>query len=264
MTARAGAGKPANIRFTRDWHELLGGDLRPGRPLLLRYDPARIVPGGDPYVFGDPRHPITAWIDFGVGELPRAVILQSHVGMLLEPHRDLTGHGSMLVARVEVPADATGVTVWFSYLSHGGVLQRDDDHGARFRFGFCANDIAVRASYVADEGATSFAQFGLRVAAHANVTAVRVRWRIIGDQEASAQEADLSRGDEQESSGWNIWQVDDLKVPSGAKLIFKLYYWIGGVRFKDDNSGQHYLAPPPPEDVVPPPPEAIGREAQRW
>ncbi len=46
MIERLGAGKPAEITFTCDFHELVGGDLRPGASVLLRYDPLRIVPPG--------------------------------------------------------------------------------------------------------------------------------------------------------------------------------------------------------------------------
>ena len=46
MIERARAGKPAEITFTCDFHELVGGDLRPGGSVLLRYDPLRIVPAG--------------------------------------------------------------------------------------------------------------------------------------------------------------------------------------------------------------------------
>ena len=47
MIATAYVGKPAQITFTADFHELLEGDLRPGEPVTLRYDPRRIVPAGD-------------------------------------------------------------------------------------------------------------------------------------------------------------------------------------------------------------------------
>ena len=46
MIERLWLGKPAEISFTCDFHELVAGDLRPGAALLLRYDPHRIVPAG--------------------------------------------------------------------------------------------------------------------------------------------------------------------------------------------------------------------------
>jgi hypothetical protein len=264
MKARADTGKPAHIRFTHDWHELLGGDLRPGAALVLRYDPARVVPEHDGYVFGDPKRPVTAWIDFGDGAPPLAVILQSDAGVLHTPDRDVTGHGSMLSTRLQVPAEATGVSVWFSYLARSGTVCVDDDHGARFRFGFCAHDLALRDAWVTEEAGDAAARFGVEVGAHADVSAVRVSWRVLGANDAGAQEADLQSSGVTEPGGWTLWRIDAIAVPKGAKVRFKLFYWRGGARLKDDNAGQYYLAPQPPDEVVPPPPEALAREALRW
>lgn len=264
MTARAEAGKPAQIRFTRDWHELLSGELRPTMPLILHYDPARIVPEGDGYMFGDPKRPITAWLDFGPGVERQAITLHSPAGMLPHPHHDATGHRSMLHARVDVPAQASGVTVSFSYLGHSGTLHRDDDLGKQYHFGFAVHDIAVREARVVEPGAAAPARFALRVATHADVSAVRVRFRVIDRTRTEAQEADLRPSDEREADGWCVWLLDGTPVPSGATLRYKLYYWRGGTRLKDDNAGHYYLAPPPPPEPVPPPPDELGRASMRW
>lgn len=52
--------------YTNDFHKLLYGDLRPGAELVVRYDPKRIVPEGEPYRFGDPNSPIVAHAAFAL------------------------------------------------------------------------------------------------------------------------------------------------------------------------------------------------------
>ena len=54
MTERTYRPYAPRISFTNDFHELLRGDLAPGSVVTLRYDPLRIVPADDDYVFGDP------------------------------------------------------------------------------------------------------------------------------------------------------------------------------------------------------------------
>lgn len=264
MKARAGSGKPAHLRLTRDWHELLAGDLRPGAPLVVHYDPARVVPAADGYFFGDPQRPVTAWVDYGTGQAPQPVMLRSHAGLLQMPDVDITGHGSMLSARLDVPADATAVTLSFSYLARSGTVCVDDDHGARFRFGFTGQEITLRAAEVVEQPGRAVALFGVEVAAHPDVTAVEVSFRVIGSHAVDPGRAELARAGGVETGGWVPWKAAGIEVPAGAKLRFKLDYWRGDLRTTDDNAGQYYLAPEPPAESVPPPPEALGRESMRW
>jgi hypothetical protein len=53
------------------------------------------------------------------------------------------------------------------------------------------------------------------------------------------------------------WRYEE-SVAAGALIRFKLYYWLLGRRFKDDNSGRYYVADRPElQEHVPPPPEAL-------
>jgi hypothetical protein len=45
---------------------------------------------------------------------------------------------------------------------------------------------------------------------------------------------------------------------------FKLYYWIGEVRYKDDDSGLYYLAHQGEPERVPPPPAALAQAVKAW
>ncbi len=107
MIERTAARRPARMSFTADFHELVRGDLARSSSVLLRYDPLRIVPPGDAYVFGDPNRPVMVHARFG-GAATVTLPLASRVGILPERPNDKTGNGNMLVGRSQYrPTRAT-------------------------------------------------------------------------------------------------------------------------------------------------------------
>src|SRR5687767_7893957 len=100
------AYSPAQISFTSDFHELLQGDLRPGKSLTLRYDPDRLSPAAE-YTFGDPRWPIVAHLRYTDRGAVTDLFLEGLVTPV--PDRDPMGQGSMLTASTVVPTDAAFV-----------------------------------------------------------------------------------------------------------------------------------------------------------
>ena len=165
MIERIHAGKPAQITFTHDFHELVTGDLRPGRPVHIRYDPSRIVPEGEAYLFGDPARPIVAHARFRDGDQAIAQPLESKAGVVVHPDTDVTGQGSMLSTSFSVPEEAERVTLWFSYPSAAGDTRYDSDYGANYCFGFPCRQVAVLAATVTSDPGTSLGHFALSVAA---------------------------------------------------------------------------------------------------
>jgi hypothetical protein len=269
MYRRSWIGRPPRISFTHDFHELLRGDLAPGQRVVIRYDPLRIVPSDDGYVFGDPSRPITAHASFrreGVEEA--TVVLVSPAGMLRDPDVDVTGAGSVLRGELVVPDDAEELGIWFSYDSPrtGGHL--DDDSGRRFRFGFASLQLRILSADVATADDSSSSDVGkgsfrLKVGSSTDVDRVTVRMALVNHSEIRKSEHDLEARDRDED-GEKVWELSPLEVPGNAIVRYKLYYWIGGVRYKDDNAGEYYLAPqPPPETVAPPPPDLLDA-AKRW
>ena len=181
MSERVHAGKPAQITFTRDFHELVSGDLRPGAGVDIRYDPKRIVPDGEPYLFGDPGRPIVAHARFRDGDQPIARPLESQAGIVVHPDIDVTGQGSMLSTSFSVPENAERVTLWFSYPSAAGDTRYDSDYGANYCFGFPCRQIAVLGATVTGDPQASSGDFALSVAADAAVEEVAVRFYIVAD-----------------------------------------------------------------------------------
>ena len=264
MIKRRGIGKRAQITFTYDFHEVVTGDLRPGHPVVLSYDPKRIVPAGEPYILGDPEWPVYASVRFRDGEPATIVTLESPGGMVKHPDEDVTGQGSMLQAQLMVPDTADLVIVWFSYLTRSGSTVYDNDHGNNYFFGFPSRDIAVLSATVVSEPQTSSSSFAVSVAAAASVEAVSVRYRGISDPKAQKAEVKLEKTGKSDDQGRPIWSVAGVAVPYRSVVRFKVFYWIGGRRFKDDNSSHYYLAPQPEPDKMPPPPPELVKAAQAW
>ncbi len=263
MSERVHAGKPAQITFTRDFHELVSGDLRPGAGVDIRYDPKRIVPDGEPYLFGDPGRPIVAHARFRDGDQPIARPLESQAGIVVHPDIDVTGQGSMLSTSFSVPENAERVTLWFSYPSAAGDTRYDSDYGANYCFGFPCRQIAVLGATVTGDPQASSGDFALSVAADAAVEEVAVRFYIVADPACAKNHATLRRSQESDPLGRAVWSVN-VPVPRQAVVHFKLFYRVGLHQFEDDNGGHYYLAPQPEPDRPPPPPAELARAALAW
>jgi Family of unknown function (DUF6209) len=264
MIERCFAGKPPRVTFTLDFHELVRGDLVPGIGVMLRYDPKRIVPAGEPYLFGDPDRPVIAHVMFRPDNRPVSKALISPSGPRENPDVDITGGGDMLTGLVDVPPDAQEVMIWFTYASPVSGLQYDSDNGYNYHFGFPSRQIAVLSATVGGDSQESCGRFELRVAAVEEAQRVAVRLRIVGNAEFGKADLDLARTGDLDGKGWPIWETGGIAVPSGAVVQFKLFYWIAGIGYKDDNSGIYYMAPQPELEQVPPPPARLGQAAERW
>lgn len=264
MRQRQRAGKPAQITFTLDFHELVTGDLRPGGSLLLRYDPHRILPAGEPYRFGQPDRPVTAHLRFHEGGAAIDVVLASPSGVVPCPAVDPTGQGSMLSAQVDVPADADRVIVWFTYAGAASTVCYDSDYGADYRFGFPCREIGVVQATVGPGPDTSADRFELVVGAAPAVEAVTAPYTRVADPACTRYELRLQRTAERAADGQSVLWSGSNDVPHGAVLRFKVCYWIGGRRLVDDNTGAYYLAPEPEAERLPPPPPALIEAAAKW
>jgi hypothetical protein len=262
MIERVHAGKPAQITFTCDFHELVTGDLRPGSGVEIRYDPKRIVPEGEPYMFGDRERPITAHACFRDGDQPILQPLESKAGIVVHPDIDLTGQGSMLSTSLSVPEDAERVTLWFSYPSTAGDTRYDSDYGANYCFGFPCRHITVLSATVTGDPETS-GHFALSVAADVAVEEVSVRFYVVADPACAKNDASLRRTEETDRLGRAIWSMT-VPAPRQAIVRFKLFYRMGRHRFKDDNGGHYYVAPQPEPERPPPPAAELAKAALAW
>lgn len=106
------------------------------------------------------------------------------------------------------------------------------------------------------------AAFTVEVTSIPEVERLQVRFRRIEAAAQTGGEVDLVATDD--PSGRKRWSSPPQTVPNDAVVRFKLFYWIDGVRFKDDDGGSYYLAPDPDADPVPPPPAALLDAARSW
>lgn len=221
MIAKAYVGKPAQITFTADFHELLEGDLRPGESVTLRYDPRRIVPAGDPYIFGSPKYPINAFAQFrDEGPVSRE-ILTSPAGIVAEPKYDISGRGSMLVATMNVPNDAQRVIIWFSYLAASGEMLFDNDDGKNFFLRFPSIDVSVVEATVVNDASKRTSEFAVSVAAIDAVEAVSVRFRIAGNKEFGHHDVSLRNTVQKDKQKRPIWSASGIAVPYSRRCSSK-------------------------------------------
>lgn len=264
MIARQFTDVPPRITFTADFHELVRGDLVPGETVTLRYDPARIVPPGEGYEFGDPAHRIVVHVLFPPHRDIVSIPLWSPSGMLESPDKDATGGGDMLVATAEIPADATAMVLWFIHDGPYGGTGYDSDFGRNFQFGFTSRQIEPVEATLRPTQSGNAAAFAIKVAAAPEVLRVVMRMRVVATPALPKSEHDLKRTGARQTDGWSLWGFGPVEVPSGAVVQFKLYYWVGHARYKDDNSGLYYLVHAGAAERVPPPPAALAVAAKAW
>lgn len=264
MRRKLRAGQPAEITFTCDFHELPAGDLQPGAPLLLRYDPQRIVPADEPYRFGDPERPIIAHLRFRADDRSVDVVLRSPSGVVACPDMDPTGQGSMLSARIDVPGDADRLIVWFSFVRASGETVYDSNLGTNYRFGFPARDIRRVEATVERRPEQPSDRFAVRVETAPAIEAVGVKYTLVADTACAKHEVPLERMAEAAADGAGVLWRGGTEVPHGAVVRFKLCYWIEGRRLIDDDAGAHYLAPAADVGRPPPPPPELLAAAAAW
>jgi hypothetical protein len=90
--------------------------------------------------------------------------------------------------------------------------------------------------------------FAVSISTIGAAVAVSVRFRIVGEAKFGRSEIPLLKTKQNDQEGRAIWSVGGVTVPHDSTVQFKVFYWIGGLRYKDDNGGRYYLAPQPPAE----------------
>jgi Family of unknown function (DUF6209) len=264
MIRRTYIGMPAQITFTMDFHELLTGDLRPGYELRISYDPLRIASAEEPVAHGDPSWPIIAHLRFG-GDEPATSVELTSAGMVETPLADPKGqHGLMLSGELVVPEDALLVSLWFTCTTTKGEQLVDNDGGATYCFRFPSQDILLRSATVASAPRAKTAEFAVELSAVPQVDKVSIRYHVVNHPQAAEGDVELAPNGEHDKEGRVIWSCAGVSVPVGALIKYKIHYWIGGFRYKEDNSSSYFLAPQQPAEEVPPPPKELVEAVRTW
>jgi hypothetical protein len=117
------------LRFLSGWVESSSGEIRAGRPLVIEYDPERVL-DSQPRRRGTPTH-IAAHLRFHPGD-------QSYTGSLLQHH---AGDPPVVLdppeptpCELKVPADAAQVELWFETTDRAEGRVWDSCYGANYWF----------------------------------------------------------------------------------------------------------------------------------
>ena len=245
MSQRINQGNPPQLIFTEDFHQLLRGRLELGSTCTIAYDPDRIVPPGDNYVFGDPARPVVAHLQFKPDGPVTDLTLASAAGVLDYAPTTVTGQGPMLKGVFDVPADAEWVMVWFTFTAADDVVRYDSSNGANSLFRFQHEDIELLEAAVTTGEGAPLNYFTCRVAADASVEAITARYRVTNNLTPhDYPDAPLQRTSKG-AAGRVIWELTGAAVPQGAVVAFDMLYYVGGRRFKDNNQGRYFIAADP-------------------
>jgi hypothetical protein len=251
-------GKPAQITFTYDYHELVTGDLKANANCHISYDPLRIVPQEGTYLHGHPHQPIVAHIRFQENGITESKELISPSGTIDDPHTSLTGQGSMLVQDFLVPDVAEELIIWFSYRDpETGEIYYDTDNNTHFHFRWPYHDVWIRKANVVDNKTSTSSIFELEIGAIPSISQVKVNLSIINSQEPLKEIISLNDTNSIDV-GNKIWLLQQ-PVPKGAIVRFKVYYDLNGRKYKNDNASKYFFAPQPEPIKFPPPPKAAIR-----
>ena len=242
MIRQANVSSNPFLNFTKDFHELVRGQLERGLRCTISYDPDRIVPEGDGYRFGDPQRPVTAYLRFKplgpISEIP----LQSSSGTMAFAGTTLQGIGPTLKGEFMVPADADWIEIWFRFVDQQGRNVYDSDYGKNFKFRFLAEDVDITHASVAHDAASPLDKLWCRVEASPSVSAIRVRYRVLNTHPPTDRKVVPLEKSGEAASGRIVWELRDESVPHRAVVQFDVEYWVDGERFKENNQGSYFLA----------------------
>ncbi len=118
----------ATLRFLAGWAEEQRGAIVRGGQLVVEYDLNRLTNCQGFTKYGQPAWNTQAYVRF----LPGGQLFQ---GPLVEHTYWTTVSSRAIPFEVTVPADATGVELWFYHSGYGCTGVYDSDYGANYRFG---------------------------------------------------------------------------------------------------------------------------------
>jgi hypothetical protein len=229
----------AHILFTSDFHELVRGQLKPGKECLLHYDPQRIMSGRSDYIHGSPDFNFIAHAQY----LPQGgeeVRLVSETGVLREAVLKENGQGSMLTAALSIPAGLEEIILWVSMTDTSGKIYYDSDFGRNFHFRTSGEDVTIVKAEVASNKSAGVSKFDLEATSVPAVETAMVRYRITNSGKPFEETCVALQRTIGEKGIY--WKTGDIAVPFGSVVVYDLIYFIEGNRYKMDNNGNYYVA----------------------
>jgi hypothetical protein len=240
MLHRRGKGHKPQLIFTSDFHELVRGDLITG-PVVLRYDPYRIVPPQEMAELPATQRPVTAYCRFhphahtwqGDMRFPRAHRLQVDY--------DSTGQGTVFEIEFPLPNGCSEIECWFSYVDNRGATRWDSEMGANYWMRFPSHDLDIRTADLVDLPDDPQNRFKLQVDSVSEVDSMLIRWRYTAfPADPRHQQGLISRATDAVRKSWTP-AGGALGIASKTPIAFDLVYTVGAHQFTDDNEGTWYV-----------------------
>jgi len=216
------------------------GDLIPG-PVVLRYDPYRIVPSQEVAGLPATQHPVAAHCRFHPGGSTWQGDMRFPRAHRLLADYDTTGQGTMYEIEFPLPYGCSEIECWFSYVDNRGVTRWDSEMGQNYWMRFPTRDLDIRTAELVDLPRDPLNQFKLEVDSVPEVEGIIIRWRYTAfpaeprrQQALTSSPADGAR---------KIWTPGGgaLGVASRTPIAFDLIYTVGAHQFTDDNEGTWYV-----------------------
>jgi len=236
---RSNKGKRPQITFTSDFHELVVGDLIPGRCVLL-YDPLRLAGGYDQ---SRPRY-FNAFVRFHPSNQEWTCPMTVPARVPLQSMADSAAQGYVLETAFDIPKDCDQLEVWFAYHRPNGETRWDSDFGKNFWMRFPLNDVKTIQAIVHPprQPVPGHDMFEVEVTSLACIESMVVRWRIGNQSREERRQSPLVSS--AQGSSLKRWSLTGggVTVPRNATVVFDLVYYVGGRKFTDDNQGRWYIA----------------------
>jgi hypothetical protein len=243
------AGDPPRITFTKDFRQLVHGDLRPGSVVTLVYDADRL-PAERSEADGRKAWTIRAYYRFSEQGQIGKIDLWSETGEVLTKRSTEVGEGTMMTGRITIPASAEFLTIWFLNTGSSGAEYWDSDFGQNYQFRFVVEDLAIDSVAVTRDPKREAAQFEIRVTAEPDISELAATYRVMNHGGSTAMHRlQLAVLEQRTPAGKRQWQ-GSVPVPRDAVVRFTLSYRLDGEIHTDTNSGYGYLIWPGAERNV--------------
>jgi hypothetical protein len=233
---------PPSITFTKNHHQLVHGDLLPGREAAIVYDAERL-PHERSQDHGKKAWTIRCFYRFVENGTVSSIDLWSETGKILHKISNEPGEGTMMLGRISIPDDADHLTVWFLNTGKSGAEYWDSNFGRNYIFRFVLEDIDITDVGVKHDPKKPISNFHVEVDTSAEVDDITVLYRIMNAPHGPKDQdipLPLDMTGTSGSTRKRRWS-GTTPVPEGAVVRFTVAYNSYGNPHADTNSGKGYL-----------------------
>lgn len=232
------------ITFTKDFRQLVHGNLEPGTTVMIVYDAERL-PNERSTDNGQKAWTIQAFYKFTEQGEVRSTDLWSETGEVLTKVDNEPGEGTMMICSIELPADADHLTLWFLNTGKTGAQFWDSNFDRNYIFRFVTNDFHITSVRVVPDTTKPMSWFEMQIVAQPEIYDLIAAYGIMNapTQTKTEHHLVLTPSSSLNSEGLRPWS-GRTPVPQNAVVQFTITYNAYGNPHRDTNSGKGYLTWP--------------------